>query len=161
VISEGVGRTAEESLRDALRNAVRQVAGAVVDAETVVRNDQIITDQVLTYSDGIIQSYKELSSQEDGGFFRKRILARVVRRGVNARLGGSLTARPVEGPDLAATVLTRQEARENAAALLHKTLAELPKVLVATARPTTAADYDEDARLLRIDVAVRADPQRY
>jgi hypothetical protein len=160
-ISEGVGKTTEDALKDAFRNAVRQVVGAVVDAETLVKNDQIITDQVLAYSDGLIQTYKELSSQEEAGLFRKRIAAQVVRRSVSARLGESLTAKPVEGPDLAAAVLTQQEARENAAALLHKALAELPKALVATARPTTAADYDEDTRLLRVDVAVQADPGRY
>jgi hypothetical protein len=162
VVSEGVGRGAEEALKDAFRNAVRQVVGAVVDAETLVKNDEIISDQVLTYGDGLIQSYQELSSQEDRGLFHKRIAARVVRRSVIARLGElSVAAKPVAGPDLAGSVLTRQEARENAAALLGKALAELPKVLVATTRPTTAADYDEGARLLRVDVSVLADAEKY
>jgi hypothetical protein len=162
VISEGIGKTAEEALKDAFRGAVRQVVGAVVDAETLVKNDEIISDKVLTYSDGLIESYRELSSLEDRGLFRKRIAARVVRRGVIARLGEmSLTAKPVAGPDLAASVLTRQEARENAGALLCKALADLPKVLVATPRPTTAADYDEGTRLLRVDISVQADAQRY
>jgi hypothetical protein len=160
VISEGVGKTAEEALQDALRGAVRQVVGAVVDAETLVKNDQIITDQVLTYSDGLIQSYKELSSQEDDGLFRKRIAAQLVRRSVVARLQGmSVTVKPIAGKDLAAAVVTRQEARENGAALLQKCLAELPKVLVATPRPATAADYDEAARLSRVDVSVQADAE--
>jgi hypothetical protein len=162
VISEGVGKTAEEAIKDAFRSAVRQVVGSVVDAETLLKNDQIISDQVLTYSDGFIQTYEELSSQEDGGLFRKRIAAQVVRRSVVARLQGmSVTGKPIEGKDLAAAVVTRQEARENGAALLHKSLADLPKVLVATPRPTTAADYDEEARLLRVDVSVQADAEKY
>jgi hypothetical protein len=162
VISEGVGKTAEDALRDAFRGAVRQVVGAVVDAETLVKNDQIISDQVLTYSDGFIQTYQELNSQEDGGLFRKRIAAQVVRRSVVARLQGmSVTVKPIEGKDLAAAVVTRQEARENAAALLQRCLADLPKVLVATPRPTTAADYDEGARLLRVDISIQADAEKY
>jgi hypothetical protein len=162
VLSEGVGKTAEEALRDAFRSAVRQVVGAVVDAETLVKNDQIISDQVLTYSDGFIQTYQELNSQEEGGLFRKRIAAQVVRRSVVARLQEmSLSVKPVEGKDLAAAVLTRQEARENAAALLQRALADLPKVLVATPRPITTADYDEAACLLRVDVSVQADVERY
>ena len=32
IIAEGVGANAEEALKDAYRNAVRQVVGAVVDA---------------------------------------------------------------------------------------------------------------------------------
>jgi hypothetical protein len=162
VISEGVGKTAEEALQDAFRSAVRQVVGAVVDAETLVKDDEIISDKVLTYSDGFIQTYQELSGQEEGGLFRTRIAAQVVRRSVVARLQGmSLTVKPIEGKDLAAAVVTRQEARENGAALLHKALAELPKVLVATPRPATAADYDEAARLLRVDVSVQADAEKY
>jgi hypothetical protein len=107
VISEGVGKTAEEALRDAFRSAVRQVDGAVVDAETLVKNDEIISDQVLTYSDGFIQTYQELSSQEEGGLFRKRIAAQVVRRSIVARLQGmSVTVKPIEGKDLAAAVVT-------------------------------------------------------
>jgi hypothetical protein len=110
-IAEGIGKTAEAALKDALRNAVRQVVGAIVDAETLVRNDEIITDQVLTYSDGLIQSYQELSSREEGGLIHKRILASVVRRSVSARLGElSVNTKPVAGSDLAASVLTRQEA---------------------------------------------------
>jgi hypothetical protein len=86
----------------------------------------------------------------------------VVRRSVIARLGElNVAAKPVAGPDLAASVLARKEARENAAALLGKTLAELPKVLVAAPSPTNAADYDEGARLLRVDVAVQADAEKY
>jgi hypothetical protein len=162
VISEGVCKTAEEALKDALRGTVRQVVGAVVDAETLVKNDQIISDQILTYSDGFIQAYEELSSQEEGGLFRKRIAAQVVRRSVVARLQGmSVTVKPIEGKDLAAAVVTRQEARENGAAFLHKCLADLPKVLVATPRRTTAADYDEGAHLLCVDVSVQADAEKY
>jgi hypothetical protein len=127
-----------------------------------VKNDEVISDQILTYSDGLIQSYRELSSQEDRGLFRKRIAAQVVRRSVIARLGDmSFTTKPIKGSDLAASVLTRQEAQVNAAALLGKNLAELPKVLVATTRPTTAADHDEGARLLRVDVSVQADAEKY
>lgn len=50
IVVEGVGMTPDEALKDAFRNAVRQVVGAVVDAETLVKNDEVINDKVLTYS---------------------------------------------------------------------------------------------------------------
>src|SRR6516164_7487637 len=53
VIAEGVGTTADDALRDAFRAAVRQTVGTMVDAETLVKNDTVISDKVLTYSDGI------------------------------------------------------------------------------------------------------------
>src|SRR5205823_7713712 len=100
--------------------------------------------------------------RKEGGLFRKRIAAQVIRRSLVARLQGmSVTGKPIEGRDLAAAVVTRQGARENGAALLQKCLADLPKILVATPRPTTAADYDEEARLLRVDISIQADAERY
>ncbi|MEK6238929.1 MAG: SHD1 domain-containing protein, partial [Planctomycetales bacterium] len=52
VLAEGVGTANDAALKDAFRNAVRQVVGTVVDAETLINNDKLIDDKVLTYSDG-------------------------------------------------------------------------------------------------------------
>ena len=39
-----------------------------MDSETLIKDDQVISDKVLTYSDGIIKGgYKELSRQEENG----------------------------------------------------------------------------------------------
>jgi hypothetical protein len=43
---QGSVSTADEALKDAFRNAVRQVVGAVVDADTLVKNDEVIDDKV-------------------------------------------------------------------------------------------------------------------
>src|SRR5712692_9942416 len=60
VVAEGVGQTAEDARKDAFRNAVRQAVGALIDAETLVQNDQVIKDEVLTYSNALVKSYKEV-----------------------------------------------------------------------------------------------------
>ena len=65
IVAEGAGTTADEALKDAFRNAVRQVVGAVLDAETLVKIDEIISDQVLTYSDGFVKTYEEISKTGD------------------------------------------------------------------------------------------------
>ena len=59
VVAEGVGATPDEALKDAFRHAVRQAVGAVVDAETLVKNDEVIDDQILTYSNGFVKKYDE------------------------------------------------------------------------------------------------------
>lgn len=162
VIAEGVGASADEALKDAFRAAVRQVVGAVVDAETLIKNDQIISDKVLTYSDGFVVKYDELSKKQDKGIFRVKINAQVERRSLVAKLkAANVTVKDVEGKDLAASALTRLEARENAAALISKELLELPKLLVAEARKPTAADYDEDKKELTVDVTVKVDMKKY
>ncbi len=162
VVAEGVGATAKDALEDAFRNAVRQVVGAVIDAESLVKNDEVITDKVLTYSAGFIAKYDQISVKQDKGLFRVKISATVERRGVVAKLKEArVTVKGVEGADIAAAAMTKLEARANAGALLKKALAELPKVLVAEVRKPTAADYDEDKSVLTLDVTVKVDEAKY
>jgi len=162
VIAEGVGSTPDEALKDAFRNSVRQVVGAVVDAETIVKNDEVISDKVLTYSDGFIRKFEEIGNQNGKGLFHVKIAATVERRSVLAKLQeANVTLKAAEGKDIAATALTRKEARENATALINKALGELPKVLVAEARKPSARDFDEDTSILTMDITVRSDEEKY
>jgi hypothetical protein len=73
VVAEGAGGTADEALCDAYRNSVRLVVGAYVDEETRVKNDEVIDDEVLTYSNGIVKKYEELSTKKQAGLLRVRI----------------------------------------------------------------------------------------
>ena len=47
VVVEGIGDNIAEAKKDAMRNAVEQVVGALVDAQTRVENDELI-EQILT-----------------------------------------------------------------------------------------------------------------
>jgi hypothetical protein len=162
VIAEGVGADAQEALKDAFRTAIRQVVGTLVDGETLVKDDKVISDKVLTYNDGIITKYDKISEKTADGLVRIKIKAVVERRNLVARLKEfKVTIKEIEGKDVAATVLTRQEARANATELLRKELNELPKVLIADARKVNASDYDEDSKTLRVDVFVKVDQEKY
>jgi hypothetical protein len=44
VVASGTGKDEKEALHQAFANAVQQAVGVVVDAETVVNNDRVITD---------------------------------------------------------------------------------------------------------------------
>jgi hypothetical protein len=162
VVVEGVAAEQDDALKDAFRSAIQQVVGTLVDAETLVEDDKVISDKVLTYSDGVIKAYKEVSRKQEKGLWRIKISAVVERRRVAARLREvGVTVKEVEGKDIAAEVLTRTEARAKATELLQKALADLPNVLVAEAKKPGAGDYDEDKKTLRVQVAVRADLAKY
>jgi hypothetical protein len=163
VIAEGIGADAENALKDAFRAAIRQVVGAMVDSETLVKDDQVISDKVLIYSDGIIKGgYKELSRQEENGIVRIRISASVERRSVALKLREAhVTVKEVEGKDLAAEVFTQKEARENAAELVQKAFAELPKLFKAEPGKVNADSYDEETGILKVAVAVGTDAGKY
>jgi|GEM_PF-2400284 len=130
VIAEGVGATTDEAVKDAYRNAVRQVVGAVVDAETLVKNDEIIDDKVLTYSDGFIKDYEEVDGSKNvkGGLHRIKIKAQVERRSVIAKLkAANVTVKEVDGKGLFAEAVTQLDAEKDAAALLQKQFEGFPQ----------------------------------
>lgn len=109
VIAEGVGKTPDDALKDAFRDAVRQVVGAVVDAEIRVRNDEVIDDQILTYSDGFIKTYQKVpgSEKRQEGLTRLKIRATVERRSVIAKLTAAKVAvKGLDGENLFAEVTT-------------------------------------------------------
>ncbi len=140
IVAEGVGADAEEALRDAFRTAIRQVVGTLVDSETLVKDEKVISDKVLTYNDGVITKYDKISEKSDKGLVRIKIQAVVERRNLVARLREfKVFVKEIEGKDVAAEVMTRQEARANATELLQKEMNELPKVLIADARKSTPA----------------------
>ena len=52
---------------NAYSNAVQQALGLYVDAETLVQNDQIVQDKILTYSKGFIQEVTTVKQSQANG----------------------------------------------------------------------------------------------
>jgi hypothetical protein len=160
--AEGSGTTGDEAIRDALRNAVRKAVGVLVDGEVMVKNEDVISDKVLTYSDGFVTNYKELSRTQQDGLVRVTIRAQVEQRKLLADLHtAGVKLGPVDGQGLVASALTRKEAQDTGAALLAKMLRDLPNMLSVEVRPVNALDYDADTQLLNLTGSVRVDRDKY
>ena len=82
VVASGVGMNETEATKDALGNAVRQAIGAIVGTDSLVRNEDVIRDQILTYSDGFVEKYEAVGKPTAtlNGLTSMTIRARVVRR---------------------------------------------------------------------------------
>jgi hypothetical protein len=121
VVTEGVGTNVEEAKEDAYREAVRQVVGAYVQADTLTKNDELIEDKVVALSGGFVQKADILpaSVKTEGGLTRVRVRAEVkvteVMRSLE-RLNVTITG--VRTSDLAAQVTTLGEQSESAEAIL-------------------------------------------
>ena len=57
---EGRGLDEKAALQDAFRNALEQVVGVMVSADTEVENFQTVRDRVLTHAEGYVTSYQVL-----------------------------------------------------------------------------------------------------
>ena len=77
VVATGIGVDADKATQAAFSQAIEQVVGVLVDAETLVKNDQIVRDQVLTFSRGFIQKFQVVRQWQEGGLHYARIKASV------------------------------------------------------------------------------------
>ncbi|AIF54233.1 hypothetical protein UFO1_4698 [Pelosinus sp. UFO1] len=69
VTVEGNGPTRDDAIRDALRIAVEQAVGALVDSNTISNNNQIISDEIYVHSQGFVQDYHIISEQSNRGSY--------------------------------------------------------------------------------------------
>ena len=86
----GTGLTATDAENDALRAAVENTLGVLVDAETLVQNNMLISDQIYTQSRGFVNEYHVVNREEVGGIWHVTINAEVDDQ-PNSKLMNELT----------------------------------------------------------------------
>ena len=64
VTATGYGSTAAEAENDALRTAVENVVGTLLDAQTIVDKNTVLQDEIYTSSRGFIRHYDVLRTQQ-------------------------------------------------------------------------------------------------
>jgi len=69
VITEGMGVSQEAAMKNAAKSAIRQVVGMYVVSDTIVKNNQLIKDEVLSNSNGYIKTFNVISSSSEDGLF--------------------------------------------------------------------------------------------
>lgn len=161
VIAEGVGASADDAVKDAFRNAVKQVVGAVVDAEALLKNDELIDDQVLTYSDGFVKKFTEVegSKKVSGGLHRIKIKADVERRSVIAKLkAAKISVKEVDGKSMFAEVVSQLDAEKDAAALLTKQFEGFPLSYITASVVGEPKVLDKNDEAATIQVVVHIEP---
>ncbi len=126
VVAQGMGTDANAALLNAYSNAVQQALGSYVDAETLVQNDQIVRDKILTYSKGFIEKVDIVSQNQANGLFEVKIRAKVKRQQLleQARTN-NITVKAMEGVSLHAQVESQLRQEKDAKALLEKALLPL------------------------------------
>ena len=125
VVVEGVGPTVEDARRNAVRAAVVATVGEMVDAETLVEKDDVVQDQILTYSNGYVDTMEVLSTKTDpSGFVTLRVRADVRKSQLQRKLTEVMaTAADADGESLFAEMLSRQNSIEDADKMFAKVFA--------------------------------------
>jgi hypothetical protein len=123
VVAEGVGLDPKRALDHALSQAVRQVVGAYIDAETLIKNDQLVHHKVLSYSRGFVSDYKEIAERKIDGLTRVTISAIVHRTKLAEVLKSvDVPTRQFPGRRLYSTIFSEMKEKADAQALIEKAL---------------------------------------
>jgi hypothetical protein len=64
ILAGDMVKAKEDGTNDALRKAVEQVVGTIIDSRTVTENYMLLEDKIYTKTTGYVQSYEVLSTQE-------------------------------------------------------------------------------------------------
>ena len=130
----GVGKDADSSLKNALYQAVEQAVGAYVDNETVIKNEEVIHEKLLSVAQGFVEKYEVVQpprERRDGsGVWETRVSASVKRSEVGAALrAAGVMQVAADGTAAWAEQITRLKSREDAMELLEKLIPEIPRNL--------------------------------
>lgn len=94
VTATGYGETLAEARKDAERNAVKEVVGELMDAETLVENDELVKDEILTYSGAYLEDVETVGKpvrRKSTGLVEVTIKAKVRKTQLAKTLHGKLT----------------------------------------------------------------------
>lgn len=123
VVVTGVGADADKAKYNALSNAIEQVVGVLVDAETLVENDKLVREKVLTYTEGDIASMKVLDQWQKDGLHYIRLRATVAVQKIESRLREQHVAvREVDGEVFYDNAKRRLENAKNFSEMLANVL---------------------------------------
>lgn len=133
VIVTGIGADTDAARLNAIRNAVEQVIGVYVSADTLVKNHAILKDEILGYSGGYIRDSRFVSEEHGcDGFVAVTIEVDVVASKLKRKLESlNIAVRGVEGETLFNEATGRMEEKRAGVALLEKIISKYPQAAYA------------------------------
>ncbi|MGA9523620.1 MAG: hypothetical protein WBV82_19315 [Myxococcaceae bacterium] len=109
IVSGNVVKAREDARRVALRNAVEQVAGTLISADTLTANSQLISDRIYSNASGYVKSFKNVKCTDENGVSTCTLTAVVAKGGLDRDLQAvQALVRSVENRKL--IILTQEQA---------------------------------------------------
>ena len=153
VVVTGAGTDPDKAKYNALSNAVEQTVGVLVDAETLVENDKLVRDKVLTYTEGDVTAIKILDQSQKDGLYYVRLKATVAVQKIESRLRSQhLAVREVDGEVFYDNAKRRQENAKTFTEMLANALRDFgaEKLVKPTivGKPEVVGQNDQFATML-------------
>lgn len=168
VIAVGAGMTQDEAHKAADKAAVEQVVGTIVDATTLVENDELVEEKILTYSAALIADSKIIGTpkKDSNGLITLKVKATVKKTALKEKLtAAKLVSVAIDGESLWAQAVSAQDNLADAEAMIKDVLAKHITCVVAEPVPgktgKSPLDYDPKTGEVFVNVRVRIDQAKY
>ena len=168
VFATGVGATRDDAMKAAYNAAVEQVVGTIVDATTLVENDEI-NDRILSYSAGYVEAAKILGTPErmENGLVRVRIRARVRKTALEQKVRElKPSVAEVSGEDIYARLVSSSDQQKHGSDMIADLFANIREKIVkvetvAGLNGKDPIDIDPATKELFVNVRVSIDKDAY
>ena len=163
VTVEGVGKTEASAKKAAFREAIQKVVGVLIDANTQVKNEEIIKDEVLEYSGGFISKSEILSSKKDEeGLVRVKVKCVVEKTQVKKKLEDiKVLVVKVDGAGFAEKEMSKEELRKDSAKFISKALEDRKKIYTISVPDSLDSLKKNESGYIFIPVSITFDAQKY
>jgi len=76
----GIGTTLESAEKQALAAAIRQTVGAYIDSKTIIENEEVIQDRILSVSNAFVDRYEVVGQpkKSSDGLIQITVIAMVI-----------------------------------------------------------------------------------
>lgn len=162
VVATGIGKDSENALKNALRAAIEQAVGTLVDSETLAKNDEVVNDQILSYSAGFVESHKVIGEPKTSdGLVSIKINAQVRRTQLTQKLqAANIHIKEVDGESFFGEVITKMEQQQSANDMINKALDGFPENCIV-AKIIGKPDYNDINGKLILQMEVSVDTEVY
>ena len=162
VIATGIGKDSDSALKNALRAAIEQAVGTLVDSETLANNDEVVNDQILSYSAGFVESHKVVGEPKKAdGLVTIKIAAQVRRTNLVEKLkAASIHTKEVDGESLFGEAITKMEQTQSAAEIIAKAFVGFPGNILEV-KTHGKPKYDEQAKKMTIEIEIKINTDSY
>lgn len=132
VLATGYGVDPDAAKKAAGRAAIEQVVGQLVDAETLVENDELVKDRILTHSAAFLEDVETVGEPaESDGLWTVKVRATVRKTQLSKKLAAENVSRAeVKKGKLFAQVASRQQEAGDAAAMVEALFENFPSGIV-------------------------------
>lgn len=133
ILNKDTAQARDRALENALRTAVEQVVGTMVDSETLVKNNQLLSDKIYTQTAGYVSDYKVVSEKPDldSNLYSVTVQATVKEGNLESDLGAfGILMRRMKMPRVC--VALREEVTETGGATLVRLLKDKGFLMVDT-----------------------------